>query len=78
MGSGGGDTFIAGVANILRWPDNSNMDSMVKVSRCLWMTSNPELGAMTCARNVSKTNVRHRSGQGRPAKAKEFTIPNQV
>ncbi|KAH7886430.1 hypothetical protein F5I97DRAFT_1928283 [Phlebopus sp. FC_14] len=37
------DSFIARVANLLRWPDNSNMDSMARVSSCLWMTSNPKL-----------------------------------
>ncbi|KAF8347169.1 hypothetical protein F5887DRAFT_49076 [Amanita rubescens] len=44
MGSGGDGSFIASVANILRWPDNSNLDSMARVSYCLWMASNPKLG----------------------------------
>jgi hypothetical protein len=29
------DIFIARVANLLRWPDNSNKDSMARVSCCL-------------------------------------------
>jgi hypothetical protein len=48
MGSGKGDSFNARVANLLRWPDNPNMDSMARVSSCLWMTSDPTLGAATC------------------------------
>ena len=49
MGSGGDGSFIARVANVLRWPDNPNMDSMARVSYCLWMASNPKLGTTTCA-----------------------------
>jgi hypothetical protein len=48
MGSDKDDSFIARVANLLRWADNSNMDSMAGVSSCLWMTSNSKLGAATC------------------------------
>ena len=43
------DDFIARVADLLRWPDNSNLRSMLRVSSCLWMVSNPKLGATTCA-----------------------------
>jgi hypothetical protein len=49
MESGEDDSFIARVTNILRWPDNPNMDSMARVSSCLWMASDPKLGAVTCA-----------------------------
>ncbi|KAG7095108.1 hypothetical protein E1B28_005893 [Marasmius oreades] len=46
MGSHGNGSFIARVANLLRWPnlDNSNMFSMASVSSYLWMKANPALG----------------------------------
>lgn len=47
MGSGGGNSFISRVADLLRWPDNSNINSMASVSYCLWMGSNPKLGVAT-------------------------------
>jgi hypothetical protein len=43
------DSFIDRVADLLHWPDNPNMRSMAMVCSCLWMTSNPKLGATTCA-----------------------------
>ena len=45
MESNEGDSFIARVANLLCWPDNPNMDSMARVSSCLWMMSKPKLGS---------------------------------
>jgi hypothetical protein len=43
------DSFIAHLSNLLRWPDNYNMNSMARVSSCLWMMADPTLGATTCA-----------------------------
>jgi hypothetical protein len=69
------DSFIARVAKLLSWPDNSspnsNMRSMAKVAGCLWRAADPELGATPCALIGSKTNSRHRPGKGWPAPAKE-------
>ena len=42
-------SFIAHVADLLHWSDNSNMLSTLRVSSCLWMASDPNLGATTCA-----------------------------
>ena len=41
------DSFIARVANILCWLDNSNISPMGSASSCLWMTADPRLGATT-------------------------------
>ena len=65
------DSFIHRVADLLHWPDNPNMRSMAVVGSCLWMASNPKLGATTCAQNGIKFDICHRSGQGRPAPAEE-------
>ncbi len=40
--------FTADVAKFLRWSCSSNQASMCEISRCLWMTSEPSLGASTC------------------------------
>jgi hypothetical protein len=49
MGSDEDGGFVAQVANLLCWPENSNMISMARVSSCLWTTSNPKLGVTGCA-----------------------------
>ena len=59
-----------GAANLLCWPDNFSISSMVRVStsNCLWVASNPKLGAATyyVFETGVKTNVRHRPRQGWP------------
>jgi hypothetical protein len=49
LGSKKDGSFIARVANLLCWPDNSNRNSMARVSSCLRMTSNPKLGVAASA-----------------------------
>jgi len=39
------DSFVTSVANLLCWPASSNIRSMARVSSCLWMVSDPKLGA---------------------------------
>lgn len=43
------DIFIPHLSNLLRWLDNFNMNSMARVSSCLWMMADPTLGTTTCA-----------------------------
>ena len=38
------DSFVGRVAKLLCLPDNSNMESMARISSCLWMAANPKLG----------------------------------
>ncbi|KAJ7292646.1 hypothetical protein C8J57DRAFT_1428746 [Mycena rebaudengoi] len=45
---GSDEIFISSVANLLCLPDSPNMNSMARVSGCLWMTSDTTLGAATC------------------------------
>jgi hypothetical protein len=45
---GSDEIFISSVANLLCLPDSLNMNSMARVSGCLWMTSDTTLGAATC------------------------------
>ena len=42
------DSFVGRVAKLLCLPDNSNMESMARISSCLWMAANPKLGVPTC------------------------------
>ena len=44
VGLGRDDSFTGHVARLLQWPDSANIDTMARVSRCLWMTANPKLG----------------------------------
>jgi len=39
------DSFVTSVTNLLCWPASSNIRSMASVSSCLWMVSDPKLGA---------------------------------
>ena len=41
------DTFTA-VAKLLGWSGSSNLASMAVISHCLWLASDPRLGASTC------------------------------
>ena len=42
-----GTTFTAAVAKFLGWSGSSNLASMAVISHCLWMASDPRLGAST-------------------------------
>jgi hypothetical protein len=41
------NTFTA-VAKFLGWSGSSNLASMGVISHCLWLASDPRLGASTC------------------------------
>lgn len=48
---GSTNSFIADVTKFLNFnrSNNSNLNSMARVSGCLWMMADPTLGAMICA-----------------------------
>jgi hypothetical protein len=49
--------FTADVAKFLGWSCSSNEVSVREISICLWMASEPSLGASTCTRHRILTNV---------------------
>ncbi|KAF7359090.1 hypothetical protein MSAN_01250100 [Mycena sanguinolenta] len=56
------DDFISRVADLLHWPENSNIDSMARVSHCLWMTANPQPGLNNDGLPAPKRSKREGTG----------------